>query len=174
MLRGSRPVAIYPLRKRVPPPDLHAFARLSYSFSNSDWGRRYLYQHRRPHLVRRDVSPVGRTARDTNGDAAFVFRVCFSYWSCSSRLPASEVGMIVDKGGDFPQEIDAALRKYGESMWFFREQEGQTTTRALNSYIDDHRKWVPANIAYPALRAFLITFLFPDALVLLKLSISYA
>jgi len=82
--------------------------------------------------------------------------------------------MIVDKGGDFPQEIDAALRKYGESMWFFREQEGQTTTRALNSYIDDHRKWVPANIAYPALRAFLITFLFPDALVLLKLSISYA
>ena len=50
--------------------------------------------------------------------------------------------MIVDKGGDFPQEIDAALRKYGESMWFFREQEGQTTIRALNSYIGDHRKWV--------------------------------
>jgi hypothetical protein len=83
--------------------------------------------------------------------------------------------MIVDKGSDFPQEIDAALRRYGESMWFFREQQGQTTTRALNSYIgDDHRKWVPANIAYPALCAFLITFIFPDALVLLKLSISYA
>ena len=66
--------------------------------------------------------------------------------------------MIVDTGSDFPQEIDAALRKYGESMWFLREQQGQTTTRALNSYIGDHRKWVPENIAYPALHAFLITF----------------
>ena len=53
--------------------------------------------------------------------------------------------MIVDKGEDFPQEIDATLRKYGESMWFFREQPGNTTTRALNSYIGDHRKWVPNN-----------------------------
>ena len=53
--------------------------------------------------------------------------------------------MIVDRGEDFPQEIDAILRKYGESMWFFREQPGDTTTRALNSYIGDHRKWVPNN-----------------------------
>lgn len=57
--------------------------------------------------------------------------------------------MIVDKGGNFPQEIDATLRKYGEGMWFFREQPGDTTTRALNSYIGDHRKWVPNNTTYP-------------------------
>ena len=57
--------------------------------------------------------------------------------------------MIVDRGEDFPQEIDAVLRKYGESMWFFREQPGDTTTRALNSYIGDHRKWVPNNTTYP-------------------------
>ena len=64
--------------------------------------------------------------------------------------------MIVDKGGNFPQEIDAALRKYGESMWFFREQPGDTTTRALNSYIGDHRKSVPK-----AKSAFLIVFTSP-------------
>jgi hypothetical protein len=57
--------------------------------------------------------------------------------------------MIVDRGEDFPQEIDAILRKYGESMWFFRAQPGDTTTRALNSYIGDHRKWVPNNTTYP-------------------------
>ncbi|KAI9510441.1 Ribokinase-like protein [Russula earlei] len=56
-----------------------------------------------------------------------------------SRLPPCEVGMIVDKGVDFPQEIDAALKTYGESMWFFREQAGVTTTRALNTYSGDHR-----------------------------------
>ncbi|KAI0303136.1 Ribokinase-like protein [Russula brevipes] len=56
-------------------------------------------------------------------------------------LPASEVGMIVDKGVDFPQTLDAALRTYGESMWFFREQPGAATTRALNTYTGtgDHR-----------------------------------
>jgi len=47
--------------------------------------------------------------------------------------------MIVDKGVDFPQEIDAALKTYGESMWFFRQEPGVTTTRALNTYIGDHR-----------------------------------
>ena len=59
------------------------------------------------------------------------------------RLPASEVGMIIDKGVDFPQEIDAALRTYGESMWFFREQPDAATTRALNTYTGDHREYVP-------------------------------
>jgi hypothetical protein len=59
------------------------------------------------------------------------------------RLPASEVGMIIDKGVDFPQEIDAALRTYGESMWFFREQPDAATTRSLNTYTGDHREYVP-------------------------------
>jgi hypothetical protein len=61
--------------------------------------------------------------------------------------------MIVDKGGDFPQDIDAVLRKYGESMWFFREQPGQTATRALNSYIGDHRKWVSTKTSLAPLYA---------------------
>ena len=61
----------------------------------------------------------------------------------SSRLSASDVGMIVDKGVDFPQSIDAALKTYGESMWFFREQPGTATTRSLNTYTGDHREYVP-------------------------------
>jgi len=51
--------------------------------------------------------------------------------------------MIIDKGVDFPQEIDAALRTYGESMWFFREQPDAATTRSLNTYTGDHREYVP-------------------------------
>ncbi|KAH9999424.1 Ribokinase-like protein [Russula vinacea] len=47
--------------------------------------------------------------------------------------------MIVDKGVDFPQPIDAALKTYGESMWLFREQPGTATTRSLNTYTGDHR-----------------------------------
>ena len=59
------------------------------------------------------------------------------------RLPASEVGMIVDKGTDFPHAIDTALKTYGENMWFFREQPGTVTTRARNTYTGDHREYVP-------------------------------
>lgn len=62
--------------------------------------------------------------------------------NCLDRLPASEVGMIIDKGVDFPREIDATLRTYGESMWFFREQPDVATTRALNAYTGDHREYV--------------------------------
>jgi hypothetical protein len=123
----------------------------SFLFSTSDW-RRYLYQHRRPHLVRfcfhpskRDVSPVGWTARGTTIVHERRCCVCFSHLILigivSSRLPAGELGMIVDKGRDFLQEIDANLRKYGENMWFFREQPSHsTTTRALTSYMGNHRK----------------------------------
>jgi hypothetical protein len=61
----------------------------------------------------------------------------------SNRLPPSETGMIVDKGMDFPPEMDAALRAYGEDMWFFRDQSPAGTTRAVNRYQGDHRGCVP-------------------------------
>jgi hypothetical protein len=57
----------------------------------------------------------------------------------SFRLPARQVGMVVDKGQDFPPPIHAKLLEYGSEMWLFREQQSGTT-RALNSYIGDHRK----------------------------------
>lgn len=57
----------------------------------------------------------------------------------SNRLPPSETGMIIDRGVDFPPEMEAALRAYGEDMWLFRDQSPAGTTRALNRYQGDHR-----------------------------------
>ncbi|KAF9076417.1 Ribokinase-like protein [Rhodocollybia butyracea] len=54
-------------------------------------------------------------------------------------LPAEQVGMIIDKGYDFPPEIESKLKIYGDEMWFFRPQEKARTTRALNLYTSDHR-----------------------------------
>lgn len=49
--------------------------------------------------------------------------------------------MIVDSGHDFPKEIKEKLLGYGEDMWLFRNQPGCPTTRALNSYRGDYRKY---------------------------------
>ena len=48
--------------------------------------------------------------------------------------------MIVDRGGDFPAPIQAKLLEYGPEMWLFRDQPGRRMTRALNSYLGEHRK----------------------------------
>ncbi|KAF8665739.1 hypothetical protein AX16_000187 [Volvariella volvacea WC 439] len=42
--------------------------------------------------------------------------------------------MIVDKGSDFPADIESKLLAYGPEMWLFRERRNGVTTRALNSY----------------------------------------
>ena len=54
-------------------------------------------------------------------------------------LPPNKIGMIVDRGSDFPPEIQKSLDAYGESMWLFRDDASRTTTRAVNSYRGDHR-----------------------------------
>ncbi|KAJ3723217.1 Ribokinase-like protein [Lentinula raphanica] len=54
-------------------------------------------------------------------------------------LSPEQVGMIVDKGYDFPSEIEDKLKTYGEDMWFSRPQKEAQTTRALNLYTGDHR-----------------------------------
>jgi len=54
-------------------------------------------------------------------------------------LEPKQIGMIVDKGSDFPADILTTLLSYGEEMWFFRNREGEGTTRALNKYIGEHR-----------------------------------
>jgi len=50
------------------------------------------------------------------------------------RLEPELIGMVVDKGYDFPKEIDEQLKEYGQDMWLFREQLDRQTTRAVNSY----------------------------------------
>lgn len=63
-----------------------------------------------------------------------------SHRTCAvCRLPAHKLGMVVDQGSDFPEDIGAALRSYGESMWLFRSQPDVGTTRALNFYKGEHR-----------------------------------
>ena len=50
--------------------------------------------------------------------------------------------MVIDKGYDFPEVIEKQLVNYGEDMWMFRDQPNCKTTRALNSYRGDLRKYV--------------------------------
>jgi hypothetical protein len=59
--------------------------------------------------------------------------------------------MIVDKGHDFPQDIEEKLLSYGHDMWLLREQPDRGTTRALNSYHGDRRGSVDINSAVPAI-----------------------
>jgi len=53
--------------------------------------------------------------------------------------PSCKVGMVVDRGFDFPGEVGEKLLAYGEEMWMFREQPHCRTTRALNLYYGEHR-----------------------------------
>ncbi|KAL4075809.1 Ribokinase-like protein [Scleroderma citrinum] len=54
-------------------------------------------------------------------------------------LPPNDVGMIIDRGNDFPQDIQDKLISYGADMWHFRDHDNRGTTRALNAYRGDHR-----------------------------------
>ncbi|BGP16580.1 hypothetical protein JCM10213v2_004582 [Rhodosporidiobolus nylandii] len=54
-------------------------------------------------------------------------------------LPPTRVGILVDRGSDWPQEMGEALKQYGEEMWIYREKPGEKTTRAINSYMGEQR-----------------------------------
>ncbi|KIM43590.1 hypothetical protein M413DRAFT_68614 [Hebeloma cylindrosporum] len=58
-----------------------------------------------------------------------------------SRLPPSQIGMIVDKGPEFPASMEASLMKYGQEMWTFRNHSHHATTRVLNSYKGENRRF---------------------------------
>ncbi|KAJ7276206.1 Ribokinase-like protein [Mycena haematopus] len=55
-------------------------------------------------------------------------------------LPPSQVGMIIDRGFDFPPSMESKLAEFGKEMWHYRNQPSQTT-RALNTYRGDHRSF---------------------------------
>jgi hypothetical protein len=57
-----------------------------------------------------------------------------------SRLSPEAIGMVVDKGNDFPPDIEEKLLSHGKDMWLFREQPDRGTTRSLNSYRGDTRE----------------------------------
>ena len=56
------------------------------------------------------------------------------------RLDADQVGMVVDRGHDWPSSMQKDLERYGADMWMFRNRPEGKTTRALNSYMGDHRR----------------------------------
>jgi len=56
-------------------------------------------------------------------------------------LPSSQLGMIVDKGPDFPPDMERTLLEYGSEMWMFRYHPNHRTTRALNCYRGEHRSF---------------------------------
>ncbi|KZT32126.1 Ribokinase-like protein [Sistotremastrum suecicum HHB10207 ss-3] len=53
-------------------------------------------------------------------------------------LPAHEIGMIVDRGNDFPEDVQRQLDAYGSEMWHFRDNANRGTTRAVNIYRGEH------------------------------------
>ncbi|TFY72501.1 hypothetical protein EVG20_g506 [Dentipellis fragilis] len=88
-----------------------------------------------------DGRPTGRTLPPQAGHsfgASLYLLLTSSIVPRSALLPPHAVGMIVDRGADFPAEIESQLVAYGKDMWLFRDHSGQTT-RALNSYKGDHR-----------------------------------
>ncbi|KIM91056.1 hypothetical protein PILCRDRAFT_765050 [Piloderma croceum F 1598] len=58
-----------------------------------------------------------------------------------SSLPAHRIGMVVDRGQDFPPSIQTKLDSYGSDMWLFRDHSDVGTTRAINSYKGDERSF---------------------------------
>ncbi|KAI0370226.1 Ribokinase-like protein [Pilatotrama ljubarskyi] len=64
-----------------------------------------------------------------------------TYAAIGSRiwLPPSKLGMIIDRGNDFPAYIQQALDAYGADMWLYRDNPDRGTTRALNAYRGEHR-----------------------------------
>lgn len=55
--------------------------------------------------------------------------------------------MIVDKGPDFPIDIERTLLEFGSEMWMFRYQPNHRTTRVLNSYRGEHTRWENNNFS---------------------------
>ncbi|KAF8901708.1 Ribokinase-like protein [Gymnopilus junonius] len=79
-----------------------------------------------------DGQPTGRTLEPQGsriGGGGTYAAIGARIW-----LPPPQIGMIVDKGTDFPNSIHERLLRYGNEMWMFRDQPHCGTTRAINSY----------------------------------------
>lgn len=61
------------------------------------------------------------------------------------RLSPAKIGMIIDRGGDFPPDIKASLNAFGEDMWLYRDDSKRVTTRAVNIYRGDKRGYILMN-----------------------------
>lgn len=80
-------------------------------------------------------TPTGRVVAPEIGGGGTYAAVGARIW-----LPSNQIGMVVDRGTDFPSSIQEKLDGYGPEMWIFRDQD-HGTTRALNSYRGEHRSF---------------------------------
>ncbi|KAJ6629207.1 Ribokinase-like protein [Mycena sp. CBHHK59/15] len=82
-----------------------------------------------------DGNPIPKTLAPQIGGGGTYASIGARIW-----LPPSQVGMIVDRGSDFPSAMENKLAEFGQEMWVYRDQP-VGTTRALNSYRGDHRSF---------------------------------
>ncbi|KAJ7507564.1 Ribokinase-like protein [Mycena galericulata] len=72
--------------------------------------------------------PTGRSLAPQIGGGGTYASIGARVW-----LPPSQVGMIIDRGSDFPPSMESKLAEFGDDMWVYRNQPAGTT-RALNTY----------------------------------------
>ncbi|KAK1228911.1 hypothetical protein PQX77_008069 [Marasmius sp. AFHP31] len=83
-----------------------------------------------------DGNETGRPSKSEIGGGGTYAAIGARIW-----FPPEEVGMIVDRGPDFPSSMQKTLASYGNDMWLFRERADSETTKALNSYRGEHRSF---------------------------------
>lgn len=61
-----------------------------------------------------------------------------SSYRCT-RLAPSEIGLLVERGNDWSDDVQTKLDEFGTGMWYYRDKKDRPTTRALNLYTGEHR-----------------------------------
>ena len=89
----------------------------------ADRWRGHIRQHRGSHLV---CVAIAAGHRPRTQDTRY-------------RQSPDRLGMIVDRGHDFPENIQEKLDSFGAEMWLYRDATSRGTTRALNEYKGDCR-----------------------------------
>ncbi|KAI0676919.1 Ribokinase-like protein [Trametes maxima] len=74
-------------------------------------------------------NPTGRTLAPQIGGGGTYAAIGARIW-----LSPSKVGVIIDRGNDFPPHIQNALDAFGTDMWLFRDDPSRETTKAINAY----------------------------------------
>lgn len=80
---------------------------------------------------------TGRTQEEAIGGGGTYCVVGARIW-----LSSTDIGMIIDRGTDFPPHIQHKLDSFGSYMWLFRDRtDGSPTLRALNAYKGESREF---------------------------------
>jgi len=82
--------------------------------------------------------PTGRTQEPEIGGGGTYCAVGARIWS-----PPSQIGMVIDRGHDFPPSFQQQLDTYGP-LFYYRDHPRRQTTRAANIYTGEVRGCVPS------------------------------